>query len=58
MSGEQDDASGIRQPLRDSLEWFKVPEHVHVVGELPRTLNGKTDRAKLRAIASSFDALR
>jgi acyl-coenzyme A synthetase/AMP-(fatty) acid ligase len=43
----------IRQLLRDNLEWFKVPEHVHVVDELPRTLNGKIDRAELEAIANA-----
>ena len=49
------DATAIRQTLRDNLEWFKVPEHVHMVDELPRTLNGKTDRTKLQAMANSFD---
>jgi len=51
-----EDSSGparIRQLLRDNLEWFKVPEHVHVVDDLPRTLNGKIDRTELEAIANA-----
>jgi acyl-coenzyme A synthetase/AMP-(fatty) acid ligase len=45
--------AGVRQLLRDNLEWYKIPEHVHVVDELPRTLNGKTDWTELEAMANA-----
>jgi acyl-coenzyme A synthetase/AMP-(fatty) acid ligase len=48
----QGSAAVLRQRLRENLEWFKVPEHVHVIQELPLTLNGKTDRTELEAMAS------
>ncbi len=56
LSGENGGPAGIRQLLSNNLEWFKVPEHVHVVDDLPRTLNGKTDRTELQALANGFDA--
>lgn len=53
LAEENGGPAGIRQLLRDNLEWFKVPEHVHVVDELPRTLNGKADRTELEAMANA-----
>jgi acyl-coenzyme A synthetase/AMP-(fatty) acid ligase len=53
LSTTNETTPDIRQFLRGNLEWFKIPEHVHVVDEMPRTLNGKTDRARLPAIVDS-----
>ena len=50
---DRTDSAGLRRVLRENLEWFKVPEHVHVVDEMPRTLNGKTARTELEAIANA-----
>lgn len=46
-------APDIQRFLRRNLEWFKVPEYVHVVDEMPRTLHGKTDKAQLPAIVNA-----
>ncbi len=42
----------LRRALRDNLEWFKLPDRIHVVGDLPRTGHGKIDRAALTSVAS------
>jgi amino acid adenylation domain-containing protein len=41
-------AHAIIEGLRSRLEPVKVPDHVHVVGELPKTSNRKTDRKLLK----------
>ena len=53
VAEESHDPTAIQHLLRDNLEWFKVPEHIHVVDELPRTLNGKIDRTELEAMANA-----
>lgn len=41
----------MRSELADRLPPVQVPAAIHVVDALPRTVNGKVDRAALRAIA-------
>lgn len=40
-----------RRALEGRLEWYKLPDHVHHLETMPRTVNGKADRARLRALA-------
>jgi len=47
-SAEGADEEAILQGLGWTLEPFKVPDFVHRIESLPRTLNGKIDRAALR----------
>jgi len=42
-----DHVSALRTALADSLPAAAVPDHWHVVSELPRNLNGKIDRKQL-----------
>ena len=37
---------------RDNLARYKVPSHVHLVAELPKTAVGKLDKVRLRAVAA------
>jgi acyl-coenzyme A synthetase/AMP-(fatty) acid ligase len=47
VDGDTFDASGLLDTLRERLEPHKVPDEVIVATELPRTPNGKIDRARL-----------
>ena len=42
------DAVSIRAFCRERLSGYKVPEHIHIVDEIPRTGSGKIMRFKLR----------
>jgi amino acid adenylation domain-containing protein len=43
----------ILEVLRQRLEAFKVPEHVHSLDRLPRKPTGKIDRDRLRALLTA-----
>jgi acyl-coenzyme A synthetase/AMP-(fatty) acid ligase len=45
---EEVSAKEILDFLRERLEPFKVPEHVHFVEKLPWTTTGKMDRNAMR----------
>jgi acyl-coenzyme A synthetase/AMP-(fatty) acid ligase len=47
--GDALDGQHVRRRLRDHLERYKVPDHVHTMDDLPRTANGKIDRQRLKA---------
>ncbi len=51
-TGDGIDADRIRRHLLSQLEWFKVPERIHLVDDLPRTPNQKLDRRELAALLS------
>jgi long-chain acyl-CoA synthetase len=42
----------LRQALSERLEPAKVPDHIQVLAQLPRTANQKVDRKALRALLS------
>ena len=44
----------IQRSCRESLDLFKVPKTVEIVPELPRTNNGKVERAALKAAARTL----
>jgi amino acid adenylation domain-containing protein len=44
----------IIEDLRSRLEPVKIPDHVHVVGSLPKTANRKTDRKQLKQQLASL----
>ncbi|MFM0340186.1 non-ribosomal peptide synthetase [Paraburkholderia fungorum] len=46
-SGTAPDRSALRQSLIDSLPAFMVPSTIVMVSQLPLTINGKLDRARL-----------
>jgi len=49
MQGADITAHDVLRHCRQSLEAFKIPEHVRIVAELPRTGLGKVAKAELRA---------
>jgi acyl-CoA synthetase (AMP-forming)/AMP-acid ligase II len=49
--GEDLDAGTIRRACAERLESHKVPKKVHLHDEMPKTPNGKVDRAALRALS-------
>lgn len=49
--GEDLDAGTIRRACAEQLESHKVPKKVHLHEEMPKTPNGKVDRAALRALS-------
>lgn len=44
----------IQQFCRDKLASYKVPHHIHLLDELPRTSTGKIEKGKLRDMAKSI----
>ena len=50
--GVELDAAALRRYCAERLEDYKVPRHVTVHDELPRTGNGKIDRAALGALTA------
>ncbi|PGH46872.1 non-ribosomal peptide synthetase [Streptomyces sp. Ru87] len=50
------DAAALREQLADRLPPAMVPARITVLGDFPRTVNGKADRARLRERADEADA--
>lgn len=51
VAGDGTNAEAILAELNRTLEPAKIPEFVHVVSALPKTINGKIDRKALTALA-------
>jgi oxalate---CoA ligase len=39
----------LRRHARESLAAFKVPDHVHILDQIPKTATGKVQRSRLSA---------
>ncbi|KAF4987927.1 hypothetical protein FDECE_15248 [Fusarium decemcellulare] len=47
------DATTIIEHVQQSQPYYAVPTHLHLLDNLPSTENGKVDKTKLKALASS-----
>jgi acyl-coenzyme A synthetase/AMP-(fatty) acid ligase len=49
--GVQLDEHQLRAACREMLESYKIPRGFHFVGQMPRTMTGKTDKRSLLTAA-------